>query len=70
MVGWDDGDEKYKAGFICQYRGKYLILYITNIPGTFVLVCSNGTYMSLSEQEYVCKYQAGPDLEAEDTVAV
>ena len=35
----------------------------------YVPVCSNGTYMSLSEQEYVCKYQAGPDLEAEDTVA-
>ena len=34
-----------------------------------VLVCSNGTYMSLSEQEYVCKYQAGPEQLEEDTVA-
>ena len=33
FVGWDDGEAGYKAqaGFICQYRGKYLISYITNM---------------------------------------
>ena len=31
FVGWNDGWGKYKLGFICQYRGKYLISYITNM---------------------------------------